>query len=235
MHGLRRASVVAVLALALVPVHPADFYEEGMRLFNENRPAEAAPVLERASREPGVDEKVFLNLGFAYYQLGRYDEAITAYRRGLDMATKERHRFLFDIGVVFTAQGRIAFAIEYYDQAIAASPGYAPAYKNRANARLKLGDQAGAISDYAIFLTLAPSDPDADSIRLLIALLDARATEAAARVAADAAALLAAEAARKAALDAVTASLLEAAGSTTNLSTGSGDAQGYDTDLSLDE
>lgn len=213
----------------------SDFQNNGVRLFMENKPAEAAPVLEQASREAGVDEKIFLYLGISYQQLNRWDDAIAAFRKGLGISVHYRHMFLFNIANSFFAQGRNAFSLDYYDQAITAKNDFAPAYLNRANARMRLGDQSGAAADYALYLSLEPGSAQAADIRRLLDLLASKSTAAAQAKAQAEAQKLAEEQARQAMLDAVAQSLLQAAESTTNLSAGSGDVQSYDSDTSLDD
>jgi len=192
----------------------------------ENKPQEAAPVLEMAAKESGADEKVFLYLGIAYQQLSRWDDAIATFRKGLVSSIQYRHQFLFNIANSYFSQGRNAFALEYYDQALAAKDDYPQAYLNRANTKMRLGDHPGAVSDYSLYLSLDPASPQSSEIRRLLDLLGTKEAEAR---------KLAEERARQAMLDEVSRSLLEAAESTTNLSAGSGDVQGYDTDLSLDD
>jgi len=216
-------------------VFASDFSERGIKLFMENKPQEAVAVLEMAAKEPGADEKLFLYLGIAYQQLGKWDEAIASFRKGLAKASVYKHQYLFNIANSFYAQGRNAFALEYYDQALAERSDYAQAYLNRANARMRVGNHGGAVADYSLYLSLAPGSTQATEIRRLIELLGSKAAEANRLQAETEARKLAEEQARQAMLDEVTRSLLEAAESTTNLSAGSGDVQGYDSDLSLDD
>lgn len=232
---VRAASLAFLLAAASVPGFASDYAEQGQKLFMENRPQEAVAVLEMAAKETGADEKTHLYLGIAYQQLGRWDDAVTAFRRGLSSAVLYRHLFLFNIANSFYAQGRNAFAIEYYDQAIAAKGDYAAAFLNRANARMRLSDYAGAIGDYSLYLSMDPGSGQAAEIRRLLDLLGAKAAEAELLKAQAEAQRLAEEAAKQALLDAVAQSLLQAAEETTSLSAGSGDVQGYDSDLSLDD
>ncbi|OHD80218.1 MAG: hypothetical protein A3J97_15080 [Spirochaetes bacterium RIFOXYC1_FULL_54_7] len=228
--------VVLVLCLTVpFSAWPTDFAERGTRLFMENRPQEAVPLLEMAVREADVDEKLFLYLGIAYHQLQRWDDAIAAYRKGLASAVQYRHLFLFNIANAFFSQGRNAFAIESYDQAIAARSDYAPAYLNRANARMKAGNHDGAVTDYSLYLSLDPGSSQAENIRQIIDLLGRKAAAEEMRKAEEAARKLAEEQARQAFLDSVARSLRETAESTTNLSAGSGGVQAYDDDFALDD
>jgi tetratricopeptide (TPR) repeat protein len=217
------------------PAFSSDLSDRAVKLFMENKPGEAAAALEMAVNEAGADEKLALYLGIAYQQLGRWDDAIAAFRKGLVSSLQYRHMYLFNIANSFYAQGRNSFALEYYDQALAARSDYAPVYLNRANAKMRLNDHAGASTDYSRYLVLDPGSAQAGEIRKLLDLLGTKAAEADRRKAEEEARRIAEEQAKQAMLDAVTKSLMQAAESTTNLSAGSGDAQAYDTDLSLDE
>jgi tetratricopeptide (TPR) repeat protein len=213
----------------------SDLSERAVELFMENKPGEAAVALEMAVNETGADEKLALYLGIAYQQLGRWDDAIAAFRKGLVSSMKYRHIFLFNIANSFYSQDRNSFALEYYDQALVVKSDYAPVYLNRANAKMRLNDHPGATADYSRYLVLDPGSSQAGEIRKLIDLLGMKAAQAERLRAEETAKRIAEEQAKQAMLDAVTRSLMQAAESTTNLSAGSGDAQGYDTDLSLDE
>jgi tetratricopeptide (TPR) repeat protein len=231
-----RTLALLVLCIAVPSiVWSTDFAERGTRLFMENKPQEAIPVLEMAVRETGVDEKLHLYLGVAYQQQERWDDAIAAFRRGLAVAVQYRHLFLFNIANSFFSQGRNAFALESFDQTIAARTDYAPAYLNRANARMKAGNHTGAVDDYLLYLSLEPSSSQASEIRRLVDLLGQKARAEEIRQAELAARQLAEEQARQALLDAVARSLRETAESTTNLSAGSGGVQAYEDDFALDD
>ncbi|MBN1520015.1 MAG: tetratricopeptide repeat protein [Spirochaetales bacterium] len=233
--GAKVLGVLCAVALLAVSAAASDRAEQGLKLFMENKPQEAAALLELAAKEPGAAENTHLYLGLAYQQLGRWDEAIAAFRRGLASAVQHRHLFLFNIANSYFAQGKNAFALETYDQALSARTDYAPAYLNRANARMKAEDYPGAVGDYTMYLALDPNSPQSSSIRALIDLLNQQAASAAQQAALLEAQRLAEEAARQALLDAVAQSLLEAAEDTTSLSAGSGDLEGYEDDLSLDD
>ncbi|HPB65713.1 MAG TPA: tetratricopeptide repeat protein, partial [Spirochaetales bacterium] len=107
------ARLALAFALGTAAVGASELSDRGIGLFMENKPQEAAPVLELAAKEAATDEKVFLYLGIAYQQLGRWDDAIAAFRRGLAASALYRHQFLFNIANSFFAQGKNAFALVY--------------------------------------------------------------------------------------------------------------------------
>jgi tetratricopeptide (TPR) repeat protein len=235
MQASRFGLVLLIFLTVSFTVWPTEFADRGTKLFMDNKPQEAVPLLEMAARESGVDEKIHLYLGIAYQQLGRWDEAIAAFRRGLVTASLYRHLFLFNIGNSFMALGRNAFALETFDQTIAVRSDYAPAYLNRANTRMETGNHEGAAADYSVYLGLDPGSSQAAEIRKLVDLLAQRAEAEARKKAEETARKLAEEQARQALLDSVAKSLRETAESTTNLSAGAGGVQGYDDDFALDD
>lgn len=232
-----RGAVLAVFALAVLFSAAAQTgsFAQGERLFLENKPQEASALLERATREKPSDEKAWLYLGICYQQLGRHDEAVAVFRKGLPAALSLSHVFHFNMGNSFLAQGRNAFAEEMYGQAIQAKPDWAPPFLNRANARMAQEKYTDAVSDYTVYLSINPSSPQAESIRKVIDLLGQAQAAEAARKAEEEARLLAEEQARQALLAAVADSLRQSAEDTTSLSAGSGDVQGYTEDFTLED
>jgi tetratricopeptide (TPR) repeat protein len=236
---VRAARVLALLAFSALlrasGAWAASSFDEGERLFRENRPAEAAPFLERALAEPGVDERAWLYLALSYQQLGRLDEASAVLRKGIPQATRFKAYFYFDLGNIFTLQGRNSFAADMYGQAVDADGAYAPAYLNRANARLAVKDYGGAREDYRRYLDLEPGSPQRASVEEMIKRLETGLADAERAAAAAEAKRLADEAARKELLDKMAASLKAAADETTSISAGAGDVQGYGDEIKIDE
>jgi colicin import membrane protein len=231
----RLAAAVLVTLAAAGGAHAAGAFDDGERLFREDKPKEAVAYLERAVAEPGADERAWLYLGLSYQQLGRLDEAVQSFRKGSASAVRFRHLFFYDLGNVYILQGKNAFAIEMLGEALVSDPSFANAYLNRANARLSVKDYPGAMDDYARYLELAPGSAQRASIEEVMRRLSAG-IEDARRAGAEAdARRIAAEEARKALLDQVAASLKAAADETKNLSSGSGAVQGYGDELQLDQ
>jgi colicin import membrane protein len=231
----RLAAAVLVALAAAGGAFAAGAFDEGERLFREDKPKEALAYLEKAVAEPGADEKAWLYLGLSYQQLGRLDEAVQAFRKGSAGALRFRHLFFYDLGNVYILQGKNTFAIEMLGEALVSDPSYANAYLNRANARLSVRDYPGAKDDYSRYLELVPGSAQRASIEEVIRRLSTG-IEDAKRVEAEAdARKAAADEARKALLDQVAASLKAAADETKNLSSGSGAVQGYGDELQLDQ
>lgn len=213
----------------------ASLYDEGERLFRENKPRDAIPLLERAVAVAGVDEKAWLYLALSYEQLGRYEDALSALRKGLPQANLYRHLFYYNMGNAFVLLGRNSFAEEMYTESIAVNGNYAPAWLNLANARMSLRNFRQASADYARYLELDPLSAQRPSIIELRRRLESSFAEENRLLAESEAQRIAAEAARQALIDQVSASLKAAAEETTSLSAGSGQVQGYGDELELDE
>lgn len=210
-------------------------FDQGEKLYLENKPLEASVLLARATKESPSEEKAWIYLGICYLQLSRYDEAIAAFRGGLPIATRFSHVFYFNLGNVYFTQGKNAFAEEMYSQAIKTKPDWAPSFLQRANARMAQRNYKDAVDDYVVYLSLNPATPQAESIRKVIELIRQDEAAEAARVADEEARRLAEEQARQALLDSMAQSLRESAEDTTSLSAGSGDVQGYSEEFTLED
>ncbi len=233
----KRFIVVAIIitVVALQALFAQTWYDQGLEYFMNNKPLEASVAFEKAIRDPGADERAYLYLGIAYIQLQRYDEALLVLQKGTAKAIAYTHLFYFNIGNVFFIQNKNEFAIEAYTSAINAKPDYAPAYLNRANARLRIKDFINAVPDYKLYLSFDPESYQRETIQKLIDLLTAQIAQAQQAQALLEAQKLAEAQAQAALQAAIAQSLIDAASNTTNLSTGSGDFQGYDDPLQLDD
>lgn len=216
-------------------VPSGSLFNQGESLFREDKPKDAASVLERAILEPQADERAWLYLAACYEKLGRYDDAVSVLRKGSAQATRYRHLFFYNMGNEFVLLGKNSFAEEMYGQALSANSGFAPAYLNRANVRINLQNYAGASQDYVSYLTLAPDTPQRANIEALLDRLKGDLAVAEAQAAAAAAAAVAAEAAKQALLSQVQADLMASAEEATSLSAGAGQVQGYDDELDLED
>jgi tetratricopeptide (TPR) repeat protein len=235
VRAARFIAAAAFAALASMGALASGSFDEGERLFRENKPAEAAPFLEKAILEPTADERAWLYLALSYQQLGRLDEASAVLRKGLGQASRFKSLFYYDLGNLFALQGKNSFAADMYTQALEIDATYAPAILNRANARVAIKDYGGARDDYWQYLEIEPGSPQRGNIEELLKRIETGIAENE-RIAAEAEARRKAEeTARKELLDRTSASLKAAADETTSLSAGAGDVQGYGDDIKLDE
>ena len=226
-------AATALLAVSAALFGASEFFDKGQALFVQNKPQDARPLLESALNDDPSNEKTYLYLGIIYQQLGQTDQAIDILKRGLSVATSNRELFFYNIGNDLFSGKDFAAAEEMYTSAVTANKNLADGYLNRANARMQLKNLDGALSDYTLYLQLAPQDPQRPAIEKLMALLRKAAEDrvAAAKAAED---QKAAELAKQQALmKDVLNSLNNAGDSTKNLSVDSinGQTQAVDVDI----
>jgi tetratricopeptide (TPR) repeat protein len=173
---LRRVSVILFLVLGAGGLFAQDAaagspaFRKGEELFMSNKPAEALPYLEEAAAD-SANITAGLYLAMSYEQIGRLDNAIAVYRRILPSGGEHTALIAFNLGNACYNNGTADFAEQYYTRAIEADPGYAPAYLNRANARIKTGAVKEAVLDYELYLALEPASPKRPQIERLISLV----------------------------------------------------------------
>jgi tetratricopeptide (TPR) repeat protein len=94
------------------------FFEEGERLFLDNKPGEALEMLEAALAEGSENEKLYVYLGIIYEQLELHEKAVSIMEVGLKTAKDSRHTLLFNIGNNLFAQDKQEQAEQRYTEAI---------------------------------------------------------------------------------------------------------------------
>ncbi len=170
---VRLVGAVVMCMLSLSRSWSYDIFEDGVRLFREGKYDEASPLLYKASVSPNADGRVFVLLGLAYRQMGKYADAISAFMRGTQAAGTDRKTLFFNAGYVYYIQGQYGEADSMYSKAIELDSAWAPPFLNRANARVKLERFDAAVADYTAYLTLDPATWQRDEITKLVSLLTA--------------------------------------------------------------
>jgi tetratricopeptide (TPR) repeat protein len=233
---MKKNAMIPVFLLCIVSIFAQNSPEftRGEELFLRDKPAEALPYLEKAAAAEPSNVTAALYLAMAYEQLGRLDNAIAVYRRILPQGGAQTALIAFNLGNAYFNKGTASFAEQYYTRAIEADPGYASAYLNRANTRVKTGALKEALPDYELYLALEPASPKRAQIERLISLIEEEAAAAERRKAALEAAARAEAEKRQRLLDEVSASLHAAAEETEGLKAGSEDVTGYDGEFELE-
>jgi tetratricopeptide (TPR) repeat protein len=227
--------VLVLASLLGLPLAAASFFDDGEKLFMQNKPLEASALLESAVKQDPQNEKAWLELGIAYQQLKRYDEAVAALRKGASVAVQYRHLFYYNLGNVYFTQGRNNFADDMYSQALAANDAFSPAYLNRANTRVNLQNFPDAVADYTRYLSLEPASPKRPSIEKVVAIINGKLAEAEQKKQAAEAAKQAEADRKQALLNDISSSLKAAADDTKSLSAGAENVQGYNEDFQLEQ
>ena len=136
-----------------------------------DKPADAVPFLAQACAEDSENVKAFLYLGMAYQQLEQTDDAIAVYLKVLPRAGKDTARIAYNLANAYYGKNDGMKADEYYSAAINADSGFASAYLNRGNARLRTGNIDDALADYDEYLALEPRSvkrPQIERIKALV-------------------------------------------------------------------
>jgi Flp pilus assembly protein TadD len=111
----------------------------GLSRWDQGRPAEAADCYRRALRlNPGLVDAQ-MNLGVVLSDLGEFDEALEL----LHGVVRQRPYLadgLQNLGMTLARVNRWKEAVKYYDRALNVNPEYPEVHRNRAYARLYLGD-----------------------------------------------------------------------------------------------
>lgn len=195
----------------------------GEALYMQNKPREAASVLEVALREQPNNQKLHLYLGVVYEQLELYNQAVSTLDRGASLSGGHTADINLNLGNNLFRLGRFDEAEAAYTEALRANGRLAEAYLNRANLRVRAESYEDAISDYTVYLNLEPNAPQEPEIRRMISLLQGTIEAEKTRVAEEERRRREEEARRQALLNSVLNSLDSAGRDSQNLSGGSED------------
>ncbi|MBM4299996.1 MAG: serine protease [Deltaproteobacteria bacterium] len=109
--------------------------------------------------EPG-NELAWFSLALAYSEMGRYREAIEAYREALRLKPDFADAWN-NLGVSYEKMGRYREAFEAFREALRLKPDYASAWNNLGNAYGNLGRHREAFEAFREALRLKPDDASA--------------------------------------------------------------------------
>jgi tetratricopeptide (TPR) repeat protein len=152
-------------------------FQKGEELFMQNKPGEAAALLENALKQEPRNEKIYLYLGISYEQTGNRDKAIAVMQKGLDFAVLHKDLLYFNIANNYYGRGEGEKAFEMYSKAIEENGSLNDAYLNRANAAVKLDKLGEALDDYRLYLVQEPDTAQRPQIEQMIRLLEGIQTE----------------------------------------------------------
>ena len=129
------------------------------------------PMLERAVQLMPDDHEAHNNLGNAYLEAGRFEDAAASYRRALALKPDYAHAH-GNLGNALRELGRWPEAVSAYRRALETEPGFAEAHSNLGGALLDLGEFEQAIVSLRRALELDPDSIQAHSNlgRALLAL-----------------------------------------------------------------
>ncbi len=163
---LAEAEVWCRRALAAEPGHADALHLLGVIARRAGRHEAAVQLIGEAIKRNGRDPLYHYNLGNALDDLGRLDEAATAYRRATDLNPDfaEAH---FNLGFAFQNHRKFDEAIAAFRRAIEVRPDYAEAHSNLGVALQGQGKLDEAIAAYRRAIEVRPDHADAQSNLLM--------------------------------------------------------------------
>lgn len=148
----------------------ADF-DKAVSMLDQKAYDQAIELLEGIiAQQPGVTAP-YINLGIAYQQIGKPDQAEGPFKAALELIP-DHPVACNQYGLLFRKSGRFDDARKIYEQSLAQFPDYAPLHRNLGIlCDLYLNELEIALQQYEIYSQAVPED---DQVKLWIADLRAR-------------------------------------------------------------
>ena len=99
-------------------VDAPDLFDLGLMLCDEGRWAEALPVHRRIVEGNPAYAMGWMGLGWSLHYTGRYDEAIPAYLKALELGALRPYRIMHEIARCHAAKGSKAEALNWFEKAM---------------------------------------------------------------------------------------------------------------------
>jgi tetratricopeptide (TPR) repeat protein len=128
---------------------------------------EAISTILKAKDIDPNNPRPWSQLGTLYNEKSN-DEAISCYQQAIKLNPKYYLAYR-GLGNYYLKKKDYANAEKYYSQAIMINAfRFGPIYKNRAIARIELGDKKGATEDFSMYLEQYPNAPDKNNVQQMI-------------------------------------------------------------------
>jgi hypothetical protein len=120
-------------------------FEAGAENQFEAAEADYQKALELLEQEPNEELHyvLFVNRALMRFQRGRLDDAVSDFRRAIQLDGRHQHAYA-GLAQVFERQKKWDEAVEQLTRAIERKPGWAPLYRDRAAVQMERDDQAPA-------------------------------------------------------------------------------------------
>lgn len=162
---------IIYLFLAIFQSFATDLYDEAVAAFRANKPLDAQKLILEVIQKEGPDATLYNYLGIAYYQTKNFDKSVDSFVKGAMLPFANKALLYFNAANSSFVKEDYRAAEKYYTQSLSDDGEYAASYLNRANTRIKLQDEAGALSDYTAYLERVPESIQKESIDAMIAYL----------------------------------------------------------------
>lgn len=132
-------------------------YLRALDFYGKDEYAKALPLFQAITERVLDEEAPWIELGVCYGQLGRWTEALDAFRQAIRI---EPHSALahYNEGIAFGELGRPQDALESFKQALGIKSDYADAYSNLGKAYADLGCYTNALEAFKQVIRLKPDD-----------------------------------------------------------------------------
>jgi 4-amino-4-deoxy-L-arabinose transferase-like glycosyltransferase/Tfp pilus assembly protein PilF len=110
-----------------------------------------------AGEEAPGSPALLTNLGMAYLEEGKTDEALATQRRAVELAPQSPEA-QYNLGITLYRTGHAAESVDAFERAIELKPDYAEAYSYLGNVRLELGNAEEALRDQQEAMRLDPGN-----------------------------------------------------------------------------
>jgi Flp pilus assembly protein TadD len=137
-----------------IPRDVMQYLWQGDELYGRGEYEEAIANYDRFLEQlPNVSD-VHNNRGLAYFQLKRYEEAVTDFSKSIELGNSEPALPYYNRGLVYFAQDKFQLAIDDFSQAVTLNPEFAQAFNSRAVALSEQGQYESAIADFTVAIDL---------------------------------------------------------------------------------
>ena len=129
--------------------------------------------LKAATKNSPKNAQTWISLGDALMDSRRFNEAIDAYQKGLELDPKNVNARV-DMGTCYRGIGKFDNAVEEYRKAIRIDPNFPTSHRNLAVVlATDLHQNQEAVKEIQKYLELAPNAPDAGEMRQTMQKLSA--------------------------------------------------------------
>jgi FkbM family methyltransferase len=139
------------------PANPDALHLLGVIATQQGNPAGALELIERAIRRHPGAHSYHVNLGNAYWELGRADEAMACFQRALDLEPRAAEAWT-NLGNAHQRRGQNALAAQHFRRALEVNPSHLSALRGLGKALAAQGDAAASIEVSLRALSMAPHD-----------------------------------------------------------------------------
>ena len=136
-------------------------FERAASLMATGQAAASIPILVSVTERAPELAAPYIDLGLAYEQTGKLDEAAAALEKAVANDAKQPLAY-HELGLVYRKQGRVALARETYEKGVAVYPSFDLTRRNLGIlCEIYLGDLPCALRNYEAYRQAAPEDKDA--------------------------------------------------------------------------